>query len=449
MRELQGRDPAEVRTVFLMLFMFVFLNADVMLMVPSFRAIRDEFGKNEAAIGLVASLFVFSGAGIALVSGYLADRYPRKLLVFFTILLGEIPCLLTGYVRSFEELFLIRALTGLGIGGLMPLIYSMIGDLVTDKERATASSWIGLAEGVGLALGMAVAGNLVERTDVAFLGASGWRLPFVLAALPNFILAPLFLLLAKEPPRGGGERSIQKELAQGLEYKRRIKLRDYLTIFRNRTNLYFILQAVPGTIGWGVLPNWVVAYYQEKNVSAALATNLNLLIGLGMILGGFFGGILGDRLHRRNKKYSPILCGITTLLGLAFFLAMLHWPLPDHPAVADMAGPLAIGIVGGFLITVTSSNIRAIVLNVNPPENRGAMMSIFTLSDSIGKGLGPVLGGVLIVAVGYIWTMDLATLAWIPCALVFLFLLAPQYPKDAAHLDQLMAERAKEMEQSL
>src|SRR4030042_5082996 len=118
MRELQGRDPAEVRTVFLMLFMFVFLNADVMLMVPSFRAIRDEFGKNEAAIGLVASLFVFSGAGIALVSGYLADRYPRKLLVFFTILLGEIPCLLTGYVHTFEQLFWIRALTGLGIGGV-------------------------------------------------------------------------------------------------------------------------------------------------------------------------------------------------------------------------------------------------------------------------------------------------------------------------------------------
>jgi len=167
---------------------------------------------------------------------------------------------------------------------------------------------------------------------------------------------------------------------------------------------------------------------------------------VGMILGGFFGGIIGNKLHDINKKYSPIFCGVSTLIGMVFFLMMIHYPLPFNPTSMQMAGPLIVGVIAGLFITMTSSNIRAIVLNVNPPENRGAMMSLFTLTDSLGKGAGPYLGGLMIVHLGgYLKMMDISTLCWLPCALVFLFLLTPQYPKDSAHLDKLMAERALEM----
>jgi len=446
LKELKGRDPSEVRTVFLLLFMSVFLTADTMLIAPNVKLMMVEFNRGEAAIGLISSIFIFFGAIIALLWGYFADRYQRKYFVVATIVLGEVPCLLTGYVRTYEELLAVRVLTGLGIGGMMPLIFSMVGDLVSDRERSTAAAWIGLAEGVGMAAGMLVAGNLGE-SSFTFLGASGWRLPFVLAALPNFALAPVFWLTCSEPARGAGEKSIRKELDIGLEYTRRIKLSDYIIIFKNRTNLYFFLQSIPGTVGWGVLPYWVITFYaKDKDVPISMATNLSILIGLGMILGGFVGGIVGNRLHKRNRKYLPLLCGVTTLMAVVFFFIMIHYPLPGSPTAADMAGPLAVGVIGGFFVTITSSNIRAIVLNVNPPENRGAMMSLFTLTDSLGKGAGPYIGGLMIGAWGYMWTMDIATLCWVPCALVILLLMTPQYPRDAERLDNIMRDRAVEME---
>jgi len=74
------------------------------------------------------------------------------------------------------------------------------------------------------------------------------------------------------------------------------------------------------------------------------------------------------------------------------------------------------------------------------------MMSVFTLTDSIGRGVGPLLGGLMITAWGYLATINLATLCWLPCALVWLVLITPQYPKDAERLEKLMAERAREME---
>lgn len=446
MKGLVERDPAEVRTVFLLMFMYTFLVADTMLLFPAVKPIMDEFGRDEADVGLISSIFIILGAGVALPWGYLADRYPRKALVAFTIVIGEIPCLLTGYVKTYEQLLWVRALTGLGIGGILPLIYSMLGDLVSEKERSTASAWTGLAEGVGTAAGMLIAGNLAT-SSFTLLGATGWRLPFVLVALPNFFLIPIFWFTCREPTRGAGEKSIVEEIERGLEYKHRIKPSDYITIFRNRTNLLAFLQGVPGTIGWGVLPAWIITFYNvKKGVPISMATNLMLLVGLGMIAGGLAGGIWGDRLHRRDKKLLPMFCGITTFVGIAFFYVMFHYPVKNSPGFLEMIGPLAIGIIAGVFITMTSSNVRAIVLNVNPPENRGAMMSLFSVTDSIGKGIGPYLGGVMIGVFGYVLTMDLATAFWVPCALVFLLPMTRQYPRDAVSLENLMAERARQME---
>ena len=141
MQDLENRDAAQVRTLFLVLIMAVFLTADAMLIAPNVKLIMSEFGKSEAEIGLISSIFIFFGAGVALLWGYFTDSYNRKRLVVFTIILGEIPCLLTGYVETYQQLLIVRSLTGLGIGGLLPIIYSMIGDLVSDKERSIAAAW--------------------------------------------------------------------------------------------------------------------------------------------------------------------------------------------------------------------------------------------------------------------------------------------------------------------
>ncbi len=445
MKDLENREADQVRTLFLMLVMAVFLTADSMLIAPNVKLIMEEFGKSAADVGLISSIFIFLGAGVALLWGYFTDSYNRKRLVVLTIVLGEIPCLLTGYVKTYEQLLIVRALTGLGIGGLLPIIYSMIGDLVSDRERSTAAAWIGLSEGLGMVIGMLMAGNL-GGSSIELFGSQGWRLPFVLAALPNFILIPIFWFTCTEPSRGGGEAAIRKEIDMGIAYLKRIKLSDYIRIFRNRTNLYFFMQSIPGTIGWGVVPYWIITFYSvQKNVSIAVATNLSMVIGAGMILGGFVGGFTGNWLHQKNKSYLPLYCGITTLIGMSFFFIMIHFPMSKTPGAADMIGPLITGVIGGFFITITSSNIRAIVLNVNPPENRGAMMSLFTLTDSLGKGSGPYLGGLLIGSVGYMATMDIATICWLPCALVLIFLMTRRYPKDVEILEKRMQESAKEM----
>ena len=114
--------------LFLMLFMMVLLNADQMVMSPNIGEIETEFGITKADIGLIQGSFTIVGALISLLWGFLADKYSRKHLLLFSVLVGEIPCFLSAFVQTFPQLFITRALTGIGVGALFPVVFSYAGD---------------------------------------------------------------------------------------------------------------------------------------------------------------------------------------------------------------------------------------------------------------------------------------------------------------------------------
>jgi len=71
---------------------------------------------------------------------------------------GEGPCLLTIFVTRYWELFLLRLLTGISIGGSLPLIFSLLSDMYEHKHRAFVSAMVQIAVGAGIAVGQGVSG---------------------------------------------------------------------------------------------------------------------------------------------------------------------------------------------------------------------------------------------------------------------------------------------------
>lgn len=181
------------------------LSADQNLMSPSLSAIASEFGmsdedKDRLLGGYISAIFFAVGAPAALSAGYLADRIHRPALMSLVVALGEGPCLFTPLVRGYRGLLAVRTLTGLAVGGVPPLLYSLVGDLWPPRHRAKATAAVQVALGGGLALGQVVAG---------FLGPMlGWRAPFVVIAAPSVGVAVLMLLTCPDPPRGGVEDAV-------------------------------------------------------------------------------------------------------------------------------------------------------------------------------------------------------------------------------------------------
>jgi hypothetical protein len=183
----------------------VLLFADQNLMAPSLSEMADEFGfdddeRDRKLGGDISLAFFLLGAPASMVIGCLADSSDRSVVFAWTVFIGEGACLATYWVQNYSQLYVCRAITGFSIGGAVPLIYSVLGDLFAAEDRHVVSALVSFGTGAGIAVGQAVAG---------FLGpVYGWRLPFLVVAVPALVAAAMVLFTVPDPERGAMESSV-------------------------------------------------------------------------------------------------------------------------------------------------------------------------------------------------------------------------------------------------
>jgi MFS family permease len=432
----------ELFAIILLAVINLFIFADQNLMAPNLTQIAHDFGFSDVERdvklgGNISLVFWVLGAFITLIIGYFTDRVSRKMLFIGVIIVGEIPCILTGFAQNYEQLFWLRALTGIGIGGMIPITFSLIGDYFSHKSRATAAAWITLVQGMGVAVGQLLAG---------FIGSKyGWRLPFILVAAPNFILVFVFWFLVKEPPRGVSEESLKELIESGAVYTGKINFSLYKHIFRIKTNLLVLIQGIPGCIPWGVFFIYLNDFYsQDKGFSVETATLIVMAGGAATLAGSFVGGLIGNKIYNKNPKYLPVFTGLTCLIGVIPMALLLNYPSQAGVKDASAIIPIILAAVTGFIVIMPAPNIKAITLDVNSPETRGSILSMSNLTDSLGQGFGPAVISLFIVAFGRVIAFNIANLFWIVCALLQ-FLMIFTFPKDEKALSAEMDLKAREM----
>ena len=73
--------------------------------------------------------------------GRLADVWGRKRVLLPAILFFLAGSALAGHAHTMTELILYRGLQGLGAGGVMPVVLTILGDIFTLKERASVQGF--------------------------------------------------------------------------------------------------------------------------------------------------------------------------------------------------------------------------------------------------------------------------------------------------------------------
>ena len=172
-------------------------------MAPNLSTIAEEFGMDDDERdvklgGMIALGFFFVGAPVSFLIGWLADSINRSPLFAATVLVGELGCLGVAFVDSYPQLYVCRVLTGISIGGAIPVIYSVLGDLYPANKRASISAVVTTGTGIGAGLGQVIAGSM-----------QSWRLPFIIVAVPG-LLCSLLLLAIKDPERGASEAAVME-----------------------------------------------------------------------------------------------------------------------------------------------------------------------------------------------------------------------------------------------
>ena len=419
-----------------LILILIGLNADQMLISPNISMIEKELRINDAQIGYIASSFTVIGAILSLIWGYMSDKYQRRKLIFWAIFVGEIPCFLSAFAQNYGELFFLRALTGIGVGAMFPVVFSYISDIYDEAARAKVVAYLSTAIALGSVVGMAIAG---------FVGPSyGWRLPFVLVSLPNIVLIILFYFLSEEPKRGASEHAVKELVNSGLPYPGRVKLSDYKKLVTTPTNLFLFLQGIVGTIPWGAIPFFLVTFLNRyKGLSVQSATVVFLVFGMGDLVGILLGGMIGARLYKIKHGYMPLFCSITTAAGT--FLVLWVIAIPSVNTVSGYVFLLVSGFAAAMVISMTGPNVTTMVMNVNEVENRGKIFSIFNLTNSLGTGIGKLVGGSLSMILGsMLIALNISTLFWLVCAFLLIFVVV-YIGRDLEKIHLRMEKIAKEM----
>jgi len=153
----------------------------------------------------VYASFLLASAVSVPVFSKLADRAGRRPIFTAGMLIFLLGSVLCGAAHSMHQLVAARALQGLGVGAIGPLVPTVIGDLYTLEERARVQALFMAAWGAANALGPVVGGIMVSSMS--------WRWVFFVNV--PFGCAAIALLLASyvDPPRKGPRLASVRELS--------------------------------------------------------------------------------------------------------------------------------------------------------------------------------------------------------------------------------------------
>jgi MFS family permease len=437
----------------------ILLFADQNLMSPNLTAIATFFGftdeqRDQKLGGDIALAFWVLGAPASLIIGCLADVHDRIKLFAATIFLGEGACMATFWVHTYPQLYACRALTGLSVGGALPLIYSILGDMYSAEERHVVSSYVGIGTGAGISLGQGVAG---------FLGPKfGWRLPFMVISAPSLLCALLFFIFVDDPDRGGMEETVRsfhrrhpsvddnddtppengtiemsplphdsgsesiygssrsEQICNPVNTKEAHSAKShwetFLHLLSTPTFLLALLQGTPGCVPWGIVNTFLNDFLAvDRGMTVEFATFTVLLFGGGVFLGMLLGGQGGAYLYSLDKRYPAVLAGVCAISGCVPFWVLLN----KVDATSSLWFLGSIAILAGVGSGVTGPIIKATLQNVTLPQHRGQAFALYTMADDFGRGLGPVFIAMMISSMGgRTPAFNVGVLGWIACGLV-------------------------------
>ena len=365
-------------------------------------AIQGEFRLSDGQIGFLSGAFVIVYGLAALPAGYWVDRLSRRRIAALGVALWSLFTLLTGFARSFPQIFVARTALGIGEATTLPAGVSLLGDYFAKRDRGRAAGVLQAALQVGLALGLIAGGLVAARL--------GWRAAFYLAAVPGLILALLALTL-REPPRGAAEAHgpvVRDPREAGWQaFARLLRIRTFVAAVLANT---FALFATTGVGGF-------IAIYVSRRFGLGLA-QIGPLIGVplltGSVLGSTAGGWLVDWRGRRSARAHlevAVLATALAALGLA---------------AAFSAGTTA-GFASAFFLATLAGNLGlpgllALNQNLIAPSLRGSATAIQQLSSNV---LGRALGlGLIGLVSDQLHDLRLALLLLAPSALIVAALFA-------------------------
>ena len=299
-------------------------------------------------MGWITAAFLVGAAGGGILFGWLGDRIGRVKAMVWSVLFYSVFSGLCCFVQAPWQLFTLRFLASLGMGGEWALGVSLVSEIWPAKSRPLLSGLIGAAANVGfLMVGFIAPGVskfvgglgsalsfLPDAWTTALLRNDGWRVLFLVGSVPALLTFFIRIFVPE---------SEKWKAAAGSGPKPKVS-----DIFAPDIRRYTILGALLAGVAlmgtWGsvqFIPPWVRGFTGSQPKTAWV----QIFAALGAITFTIVVALLAQKFNRR-KAYLGLCLG-SLLICQAIFLPHLN-KVPQYGFVFLLLVTLANGISAGF-----------------------------------------------------------------------------------------------------
>ncbi|MBS1991352.1 MAG: MFS transporter [Cyanobacteria bacterium SZAS LIN-3] len=371
-----GAKPAKGKPLLLLLFFTVFIDLlGFGLIIPVMPTYAQQFQASDFQVGLLIASYSFAQFLFTPFWGRLSDKVGRRPVLLISLLASCVGYIIWGFSTSLLTLFISRLVAGAGNANIA-VAQAYVADVTTDETRSKGMGAIFAAFGVGFVLGPAMGGFLTSKALMNAVGLSYFAehslqlIGFVAAFFSIVDLVATYFLLPEPEKRSqaGEERyGIGTDfIVQTLQTK---KLQTSLAIFFLSTFAFANMEAT-------------VVLLTTQKFHFGPVENSYLFTWIGVCI------CLIQGAHRSTKKYGEkkmINLG-TALLTIGLLLT------PLAPNVPTLYAVMAVLAVGSGVNTPCN---QAMLSKLAPRECVGGVLGVGQSLSTLGRILGPALGGFL------------------------------------------------------
>jgi len=386
--------PLQIRVFALCMICLIMDGFDVQAMGYVAPAVLRDFGAAGPALGPV---FAAANVGVligSLLFSMLADRIGRRPVIIGATLWFSALTIATGFAQSVDQLLVLRLISGLGLGCIIPNATALVGEFSPKRSRVTLTMGITVGFTAGAAVGGFVALWLIPLFGWRSVFFVGGAVPLVIAVAMYFSLPESLQFLAVRRTRLDQLARWLKKLDPSIrvgpstEYVSNERARSGVPLMhlfsegRSTVTLLLWIVYFMNLLILYSLSNWIPTVFTGMGYSQ----NAALLAGTLLQVGGTLGAY--------GLAWAIARKGFLPMLVLTFFVATISVALIGQPGLS-FGLVLLIVFVAGWCIVGGQPGLNTLAASYYPTAARSTGVGAALGVGRLGAIIGPYVGGVL------------------------------------------------------
>lgn len=330
------------------------------IIIPVIPFYAEDLGASPTELGLLMAVYSLMQFLFAPMWGRISDRIGRKPVIMIGIFGLAVSFFLMALSTELWMLFAARIIGGFLSAANMPTVMAYAADITSEEDRGKGMGVIGASIGLGFIFGPAI-GGIFSKTDL--------QMPFYIAGTLSLLTFFLVMIVLKE--------SLSKEQRHPKDRKRPGPLK---ALNGPESVLFFLSLFI--TLSLSGLEATFAYFAAEK--AGLGTTELGYIFMIMGLAGAIVQGGLVGRLTKRFGEGFVIQIGIF-VSAVGFFLILFTKDFVTAAIYLTIFG------VGNGIIRPAVSAL----LTKRSKTGHGSVTGLLSSFDSLGRILGPILGGLL------------------------------------------------------